>query len=330
MKEEPVLYGVKDTIEALSNVGKAKGSVRPSKLLLAGFAAGAYIAFGFMLAITASAGFHPMFHDGQQWYLTIFKILLGAVFPVGLIAVVIGGADLWTGNCQIVPLAKMLNKISFKRVLYNWVTSYTGCFIGSVFLAFLATYATGLFTPENIFGQVTEAIAKYKVGLTPWKAFWLGVGCNWLVNVAIWLAVRTKDSAGKILAIWFPIFAFVAIGFEHSVANMWAIPTGIFLSNHGITWIDYFNNIIPVSIGNAIGGWLFVAFYYWYLGYSENPAKEIIDYTVLLLIFVVLMLLIPLGIAYAIETLVQGAALWLFPVVYGIYGIILAYLTYKW
>ncbi|WP_456326432.1 formate/nitrite transporter family protein [Palaeococcus sp. (in: euryarchaeotes)] len=316
-----VLYNVHEGVDACSNIGYTKTKATPSKLLFAGFMAGAYIAFGFMLAIVASASFHSKF--GTFPNTSLFKLLLGAVFPVGLIAVLVGGADLWTGNAQIVSISKLTKKVEIKDVLYNWVGSYAGNFIGSVFLAFLAIYGTGLFA-NGLFKDVLVGIGTYKVNITPWKAFWLAVGCNWLVNVAIWLYVRAKDTAGKVLVTWFPIFAFVAIGFEHSIANMWAITSAIFASNYAITWLDFFKNIIPVTIGNAVGGFLFVGFYHWYLADGENAFKEITDFMILLAIFAVLMVFIPAGIAYVLNGFGK-VALWAVPLAISIYGIGVTY-----
>ncbi|ASJ10027.1 formate transporter [Thermococcus sp. P6] len=315
-KSTPILYNVHEGVDACSGIGYAKTRAPPSKLLFAGFMAGAYIAFGFMLAIVAGASFHPKL--GTLPNTSLFKLLLGAVFPVGLIAVLLGGADLWTGNTQIVSISKLTGKVEVRDVLYNWIGSYAGNFMGSVFLAFLAVYGTGLFG-GGLFRDVLVGIGTYKVNLTPWKAFWLAVGCNWLVNVAIWLYVRAKDTAGKILATWFPIFAFVAIGFEHSIANMWAITSTIFASDYSVTWVDFFKNVIPVTVGNAVGGFFFVGFYHWYLADGERALKEILDFLELLLIFTVLMTLIPAGIAYLLNGLGK-AALWAVPAFIILYG----------
>lgn len=317
----PVLYNVHEAVDACSTVGSVKTKATPSRLLFAGFMAGAYIAFGFIFAIVASASFHPTL--GSSPNLSLFKLLLGAVFPVGLIAVLLGGADLWTGNAHIVTLSKMTGRASVRDVLYNWIGSYTGNFIGSVFIAFLAVYGTGIMA-GGLFKDVLIAIGNYKVALSPWKAFWLGVGCNWLVNVAIWLYIRAKDTAGKLIATWFPIFAFVAIGFEHSIANMWAISATIFASDGAVTWIQFFHNIIPVTVGNAIGGFLFVGFYHWYLADGRNALREIVDFAEVLVLFVAIMVIVPAGIAYALNGL-GSVSLWLVPLAISVYGVVVTY-----
>ncbi|AHL23498.1 formate/nitrite transporter family protein [Thermococcus nautili] len=308
-----ILYGVDSTFEGIAKKATPKFKTTPGRLLFAGFMAGAYIAFGFVLAVIAATGFH----DNPS----AFKLLLGAVFPVGLIAVILAGADLWTGNVQFLSSAKAKGYADFRCVLYNWFGSYGGNFIGSVFIALLAVQLTGLFGhvgDPNAFGKTIVAIAHGKVSKDFIALLFLGIGCNWLVNVAIWQSARVQDGAGKILAIWFPIFAFVAIGFEHAIANMWAIPMGVFLSNGAINWASFFHNLIPVTLGNAIGGFLFVSFYYWYLSHPEltarRLAKEIVDFTVVFVAFWVLATLIPAGIALALKN-----NLYAFPLVLSVY-----------
>ena len=314
----------------------------PGRLLFTGFMAGACIAFGFMLAVIAGciAKLPPFVGPDGTFNKALLKILLGAVFPVGLIMICIGGADLWTGNAQVVPYGRMTGKTDLKKVIYNWIGSYGGNFIGSVFLAFLAVFGTGLFL-NNIFADTAIGIAKTKVSLGWWKAFWRGVGCNWLVNMAVWLYARSNDYAGKWLGIWFPIFAFVAIGFEHSIANMWVIPTAIFASNYAITWTDFIlNNLIPVTIGNAVGGFIFVALYYWWLcalkdgkvyGATLTDAlRYIVEIQIIAtLVLVALLNLVPLAIAYAIDVTAKNVAMWLTPTIISIYIVILTFAFHR-
>ncbi|ANF22476.1 formate/nitrite transporter family protein [Thermococcus piezophilus] len=333
--KEKILYGVDTTFEAVAKKATPKFKTTPGRLLFAGFMAGAFIAFGFLLAVVASAGYSPkLFPDTGN--ISTFKILLGAVFPVGLIAVILAGADLWTGNVQFLSSAKAKGYADFKCVLYNWFGSYGGNFVGSIFLALLAVPLTHLFGhvgDPNTFGQVTVGIATGKVSKDILALFFLGIGCNWLVNVAIWQAARVQDGAGKILAIWFPIFAFVAIGFEHAIANMWAIPTGILLSDYAITWTQFFHNVIPVTFGNAVGGFLFVAFYYWYLSNPElttdRVIKEIIDFLIVFMAFWVVATLIPAGIGVALDKALGKGAMYLVPLVLSAYYIVGAFVLYK-
>ncbi len=195
--KEQILYGVDTTFEGgIAKKATPKFRTTPGRLLFAGFMAGAFIAFGFLLAVVAASGYSPkLFPDKGN--ISAFKLLLGAVFPVGLIGgVVIGGADLWTGNVQFLSSAKVKGYADFKCVLYNWFGSYGGNFIGSIFLALLATTLTGLFGhvgDPNTFGKVTVSIATGKVSKDMLALFFLGIGCNWLVNLAIWQSARVQD-----------------------------------------------------------------------------------------------------------------------------------------
>jgi formate/nitrite transporter len=136
-------------------------------------------------------------------------------------------------------------------------------------VAFFLATLSGLVTGEPYLSSV-RAIAEGKVNMSWMAVFWRGVGCNWLVCLAVWLAVASDDITGKIWGIWFPIMAFVALGFEHSIANMFFIPTGIF-NGANVTWGQFiFNNLIPATIGNIVGGAFFVGFIYWWL-YGNRP-----------------------------------------------------------
>jgi len=282
------LYDADKVVDKLSQAAIPKTCASPGKLFFGGFAAGAYIALGFLFAIMSSGSFYPFPQDvAKALNLTypyripnasVFKILLGATFPVGLIAVLIGGADLRTGNVQVPFYAKMTGKADVKKVIYNRVTSYGGNFFGGFFVAYLAV-AAALITTGNVFGSVVLDVAYKKAHLSAREAFRRGVGCNRLVNVAVRLYARSSDYAGKRLGIRFPIFAFVTIGFEHSIANMRIFSAAVMLSAHEgalhtITRTDAFHNLIPVTLGNAVGGFLFVAFYYRYVGNKDVGPKD--------------------------------------------------------
>jgi len=318
-------YNVPDTISALSRTGKLKSMLTPSRLVLAGFAAGAYIAFGFMLAIISAVSFSSY---GSSPNFSLFKILLGAVFPVGLIMVIIGGAELWTGNVSVGAYSKFNRMARIEHILYNWIGSYTGNFIGSVFMAFIAVYGTGIFLKAPI-ADLSVAISSTKVNYSIWQLFWLGVGCNWLVNLAIWLAARAKDHAGKILAIWFPIFAFVTIGFEHSIANMWMLTVGAFLDIN-ITWLNIMKNLFFVTLGNGVGALVFVSFYYWYLSTPDDYKAALKELAELLTIIAIFTLIMP-GVAYLLAIPLTWIEVpnYVFPIIASIYLLALTLIFYK-
>ncbi len=243
--------------EAACAVGSAKTKLGWGKLLVLGFLAGVYIAFGSQLAVTTAVGAPwPAQLPGIQ------KLIFGAVFPVGLMLVVIAGAELFTGNCLLPPIACMRGEGKWLGLLRNWVGSYVGNFAGSIFAAYFLAVSTGLLL-KSPWKEYITSIAQMKCGLSFGEAFWRGVGCNWLVCLAVWLATASDDIVGKIFAIQFPIMAFVALGFEHSVANMFLIPVGIFATG-AVSWSAFLvNNLLPVTLGNIVGGGLFVAGIYW-------------------------------------------------------------------
>lgn len=249
--------------ETLSDAGKRKMEMRADKIIVLGFLAGAYIAFGGFLAVMAAAGAPwPKELPGLQ------KLVFGAVFPVGLMLVVIAGGELFTGNCLVPTIACLNKKGNWRGLVKNWVCAYFGNFMGGVFVAYFLGIATGLLLKDPWENYITE-IAQIKCKLTFAQAFWRGVGCNWLVCLAIWLAASSDSIAGKILAIQFPIMTFVTLGFEHSVANMFLIPAGMFITNE-IGWRMFLvNNLLPVTLGNIVGGIFFVGVLYHYV-YSKG------------------------------------------------------------
>jgi len=286
------------TVAAAANAGKAKGNLSAFQYLLRGFMAGAYIAVGGALATVCST--QVAAHLGAGFG----KLIAGAVFPVGLIAIVLTGMELFTGDAMLVPMAAFFGKTTWGNVLRCWVFVYIGNLIGS--LAYAYMMVVGPFTHGNLtaaepsaFGLTAVGIAVgktlgYKVfgaaGL--WSAFMSAIGCNFLVNVAILLALSAKDVIGKFFGIWFPIMAFVSTGFEHCVANMYFLPAGLWLTQRfpgladkmvdgkpwnallhnagGLSWGDiWLWNLIPVTLGNIVGGMVFIGVVY-YLCFRDD------------------------------------------------------------
>jgi formate/nitrite transporter len=258
-------------------VGVAKATSPWLTVFVLGILAGAYIGFGGLLSTTVT------FDAASKWGIGFSKILSGATFSVGLMLVVIAGAELFTGNNLMVS-SVMTREITFGAMLKRWGVVYLANFVGSIFLALLF-YFSGLWkTGDGALGAAAVKIAYNKTALSFGEALWRGIGCNWLVCLAVWMALAARQVIGKIFAIFFPIMAFVAIGFEHSVANMYFIPTGILLMNGaGFTnvpgvdpnllgWVNFlWRNLLPVTIGNIIGGVVFVGMSYW--GAYLRPAK---------------------------------------------------------
>jgi formate/nitrite transporter len=262
--------------------GVKKAGLSVSKMLVLGMLAGVFIAFA--AEGSTMAAFNLL--AAPETY-GLGRCLAGVVFPTGLMLVVLAGGELFTGNTLMsVALAK--GRISLPAVLRNWFWVYAGNFIGSVFLAYMVVNS-GLFNNgAGLLGGVTVKIAAGKVSLSFLSAFYLGVMCNWLVCLAVWLAYGAKDMAGKILGIFCPIWLFITSGFEHCVANMYYIPAGIMakanpawakasgLSSEALdalTWSGFIvNNLVPVTLGNIAGGAGFVGLAYWFAYLREKKA----------------------------------------------------------
>ena len=252
-------------------------------LLLLGFLAGAYIS----LAGAASTMIAYNLLANPDTF-GLGRMLAGIIFPCGLVLVVLAGAELFTGNTMmLLPLAQ--RRITLYAMLRNWGFVYFANFVGAVTLAFLIFQSGQLaIPPDNTLGGVVIVVAAIKCNFTFWEAFLLGIFCNWLVCLAVWMSIAIKDTAGKILAIFFPIWLFVAAGFEHSIANMYFIPVGLFAAQsselwqaateitslevlNSLTWTNFFvKNLIPVTLGNTISGGVFVALAY---GYAHRKNK---------------------------------------------------------
>lgn len=251
---------------------KAGGSFQ--KLLVLGILAGAFIAFA---AEGSNMAAFNLFAEPATYGLG--KALAGVVFGTGLMLVVLAGGELFTGNTLM--LAAVLDqKITVSKMLRNWLIVYAGNFLGSLLIAYMMVNSGLLGSGAAMLGAVTVKIAVYKVNLSFLQAFYLGVMCNWLVCLAVWIAAGAETMAGKILSIFFPIWLFITSGFEHSVANMYYIPAGIMAKSnetfaqlsgssqealHSLTWGSFaVHNLIPVTLGNIVGGGLFVGMAYWY------------------------------------------------------------------
>jgi len=278
------------------DAGKYKTGLPAWNMLLRGFMAGAYIAMGGALATVCSTGIQAT--DATLRYGTasagFAQLILGATFPVGLIIIVLTGAELFTGDAMLAPMAAFIHKISWMNVINLWIWVYIGNLIGSIWYAYLMAY--GPFSSWNAAGAATVtafgsraiAIAAAKTAYVGtagmWSAFLKAIGCNWLVNLAILLGICADDLIGKFFGIWFPIMAFVSSGFEHSVANMYFIPAGIFTQGFvtdptaivaSVNWVSMWtSNLIIVTIGNIVGALFFVGVIYWVAFRKEIAALK--------------------------------------------------------
>ncbi|MGZ7445603.1 formate/nitrite transporter family protein [Paenibacillus sp. TH7-28] len=222
-------------------------------VLILGFLGGAFIALGFLLDIRVIAS------APAEW--GSFATFIGAaVFPIGLILVLLAGGELLTGNMMAVPLARMAKRISTGELCKNLVLITLSNFVGALFVAYFFGHVVGLTASGPYLDKLVD-MAGHKLDDSFLQAFVSGIGCNWLVALAVWLSYGADNMSGKILGIWFPTMAFVAIGFQHVVANMFLIPAAIFEGY--FSWGEYLGNFVPVWLGNLTGGGLFVAGAYW-------------------------------------------------------------------
>ena len=265
---------ITEVIEQNIQNGIKKTNLTTKKLILLGIAAGFFIGIG---AEASSLAMHGISNVG------LARTVAGAVFPIGLMLIVLLGGELFTGNC-LISMAVYDKKAKLKGMIRNLTIVYISNFIGAALMAWMINNCGQLNFSDGGAGAFTIKIALGKVGIDPMQAIVSGILCNVLVCLAIFMAATAKDVAGKCIAIFFPIFVFVISGFEHCVANMYYIPAGIFAVQNplyaakatelygitaeqlsGLNFGTIFSNLIPVTIGNIIGGMVFVGLLYWYL-----------------------------------------------------------------
>lgn len=269
-----------ETLDALMKAAELKASMPLKRIIIFGIFAGVYIAFAGAGANMASFN---LLANPETFGLG--KILSGTIFTVGLMLVILGGAELFTGNTTMIA-AVAEKRITASSMLKNWIIVYICNFIGGVLIAFMVYYSGGLNAGNGLLGAMTVKIASGKVNLEFGQALVSGIMCNWLVCMAVWLSTGAQTTIGKIFSIFFPIWLFVTAGFEHSVANMFFIPAGIFASGNelfvslsgvsqdilsNLNWSGMLiNNLFPVTIGNIIGGSVCVAIGYYTALKSEK------------------------------------------------------------
>uniref|UniRef100_C6E1R5 Formate/nitrite transporter n=1 Tax=Geobacter sp. (strain M21) TaxID=443144 RepID=C6E1R5_GEOSM len=252
-----------ETVKAIVENGKRVLTQSRLRTFVLSLLAGFYIGFGAELATVVT-------HDAAQVAgKGMAALLAGSVFSIGLMLVVICGAELFTGNSMLAS-SVLHGEITWAHLLENWGIVILGNLAGSLFFAAMM-FASQLWSAPGVADHAI-GIAAAKCQLPFSVALVRGILCNWLVCLAVFMATAARDVTGKILACYLPIMAFVASGFEHSIANMYFIPTGLLLARAqgqevpGLTWTACFrDNLLPVTLGNILGGVLFVAFAYWYV-----------------------------------------------------------------
>lgn len=272
----------------MANYAEATGISKTARPILneiaLGILAGAFIALGAIVATSITAGAKDILPFG------IIKLLMGLGFSVGLILVVVGGGELFTGN-TLISIAWASGKVSLTKLLRNWLIVYFSNFIGALATAWLIFVAKQYTFGHGAVGKNILEIAAAKSSLGFGQAIALGMLCNAMVCMAVWLCYSGRSTSDKILAILLPITGFVAAGFEHSVANMYFIPVALLIKNGDpsflnpigqsassypeLTWQNFFiANLVPVTIGNIIGGALMVGLMYWFIYLRPASANQ--------------------------------------------------------
>jgi formate transporter len=262
--------------------GVKRASIDLTTLLVLSVVAGAFVSFGAIFATTVSAGAADLPYG-------IVRLLVGLVFSAGLIMVVIGGAEHFTGN-NLLVIAWASKKVTTRAVLLNWVLSFVGNFFGAITTAALMFYTTQYTFGGGSVGFAALNIANAKTSLAFIPALTLGIICNALVCVAVWMCFSARTNIDRVVTVIPPIAAFAAAGFEHSIANIYFIPMGLFIKAGApdsfwkaigttatdfpqLTWGNFFvGNLLPVTIGNIIGGSIMVAAVYWFVYLRKSEA----------------------------------------------------------
>ena len=264
-------------------IGVAKAKLNAVSTVALAVLAGAFIALGAGFATVVASGAAGVLPTG------VTRVLSGLVFSLGLILVVVGGAELFTGN-NLIIMAWASRKLSHAALLRNWTLVYIGNFIGAIGTVVLVFLSGQYMFDGGAIGAAALATARHKVGLGFLQAVVLGILANGLVCLAVWLSFSARTTTDRILAVIFPITAFVAAGFEHSIANMYFVPLGILIRTRApasfwsaidgapaqyqaVSWPNFLvDNLLPVTIGNIIGGVVLVGATYWFVYLRARPS----------------------------------------------------------
>lgn len=246
-------------LETTIHIGEHKIEKTFLARAILGFIGGAMISLGYLLYVRVAA-------SGMEVLGPLSSFIGACVFPIGLIVILMAGGELITGNMMAVSAAFFGKKVSGKDLLANWAVITLFNILGALFVAFVFGHFLGL-TSSGIYLDETVEVAHAKLASSPLQSFVSGIGCNWFVGLALWLCYGAEDATGKLLGTWFPVMTFVALGFQHSVANAFIIPAAIFEGQ--ATWLDFIQNFVLVYLGNIIGGAGFVSLFY-YLAYGHK------------------------------------------------------------
>lgn len=248
----------RETLQAVYKTGEYKAGLPLNLLMIQSFMAGIYIAMAGHLFLAVGGG-----------------VLGAALFPTGLIAVILTSAELFTGDALVFVASVLGRRVSFAKLVRNWSVAWLMNFAGCLFWAVVLAYASDSL---NDLGRADYAIqVALKKGTAPWLSIFLkGIGANFMVCVGVWQATCAEEVSGKILALWFPICAFVMLGFDHCIANQFLIPVGMMLGADISVFDMLFNALLPATLGNIVGGGILVGAVYWYVYDSMASSKQLL------------------------------------------------------
>ncbi|MBM3116702.1 formate/nitrite transporter family protein [Jeongeupia naejangsanensis] len=253
----------------IAHAGAEKARLHPGRLTGIAVLGGMFIGIGTILAVIVAGGCTGLAASNPG----LVKFIFGALFPLGFIAVTLTGADLFTSNCALGASAVLRGELGVGEMLRFWGISYIGNFIGAVGAAYFLVYLTHLINPGDPATQYLVGIAEGKTSHPFMMTFMKGVLANVLVCVATMQGYSAKDTFGRVLGIWFPVMAFVTLGMEHSIANMFIIPAAM-LGGADISWGQFIvSNLIPATLGNIVGGALVIGLPYTLI-YGEQNAPR--------------------------------------------------------
>jgi formate/nitrite transporter len=259
------IFGLPDTLKTLSNLGVAKCKLNPAQGILMGWQAMSYLAFGALFAFIIMAAVASDLSPG------LGRFLMFAVFPgVALVAVIIFGGNLVTGDYMTSAISLMSRQAKWREVFYQWSITHSGHWISAVVVGWMIIIGANQLAGPGLgplFSGFLVGLGETKVNVLTWdELFWRAIFANWMVAMSVWGAFRTQEVVAKILLITFPLGTFFAIGFEHSIVNHWVLAAAIWQGAE-FTWGEaWWNNLVPVTLGNIIGALFFMGMVYWYTG----------------------------------------------------------------
>ncbi|MFW5433044.1 formate/nitrite transporter family protein [Paenibacillus apiarius] len=259
------------TLEKINEAVEAKKKLMASGLLryvVAAMLAGAYVGFGIMLIFTVGGNFKAAGSPAVP-------MVMGMSFGIALTLVIFAGSELFTGNNMLFTVSSLSGKTPWTHTLKNWAIVFAGNLLGAVLFSLLIKAA-------GVFGGIPAehllfAATANKMSMPVTELFFRGILCNWLVCLAIWTSMRAKEDIAKLLLIWWMLYAFIATGFEHSVANMSLMTVALLLPQHPdtITLAGWLHNMVPVTLGNIVGGAVFVGIAYWFISPVRSARSKI-------------------------------------------------------